>query len=121
MIGHPPVDTREPPSSYVHKKCTTATSLIYDHSAAFSAKSYDQSSAVSYDRNFAVNTYGRERGTTERRAPHWQLESLRRFRHRVIQRAGRLTRPSGKLTLTMNANQALRIELTHLLDAQIAA
>lgn len=72
-------------------------------------------------REIQMETYGRERGTTERRAPHWQFESLRRFRHRVIQRAGRLTRPSGKLTLTLNANQALRTELTHLLDAQIAA
>ena len=72
-------------------------------------------------REIQMEAYERDRGTTEKRAPLWQFESLRRLRHRFIQRAGRLTRPGGNLTLTMNANEALRDELTHLLDAQIAA
>ena len=72
-------------------------------------------------REIQMSAYERERGATQKRAPHWQFESLRRLRQRLIQRAGRLTRPGGKLTLTMNANEALRDELTHLLDTQIAA
>ena len=72
-------------------------------------------------RELQMETYERERGTTEKRAPYWRFESLQRFRHRVIQRAGRLTKPNGTLTLSLNANAALRDEITHLLDAQIAA
>ncbi|MCP4901563.1 MAG: IS1380 family transposase [bacterium] len=72
-------------------------------------------------REIQMTAYERERGATQKRAPHWQFESLRRLRQRLIQRAGRLTRPGGKLTLTMNANETLRDELTHLLDTQIAA
>jgi hypothetical protein len=72
-------------------------------------------------REIQMEAYERDRGTTQKRAPLWQFESLRRLRHRLIQRAGRLTRPNGNLTLTMNANETLRAELTHLLDAQIAA
>jgi hypothetical protein len=72
-------------------------------------------------REIQIEAHAPSRGTTERRAPHWPFDSLRRLRHRLIQRAGRLTRPAGKLTLTLNANQALQDELTHLLDAQIAA
>ena len=38
------------------------------------------------------------------------------LRHRIIQRAGRLTRPQGELTLTMSANQAVRSDLMQFLD-----
>jgi len=72
-------------------------------------------------REIQIEAYAPSRATTERRAPHWPFDSLRRLRHRLIQRAGRLTRPAGKLTLTLNANQALQDELSHLLNAQIAA
>jgi len=37
--------------------------------------------------------------------------------YRIIQRTGRLTRPQGELTLTKSANQAVRKELLHFLDA----
>lgn len=72
-------------------------------------------------REIQIEAYERDRATTERRAPLWQFESLRRLRHRIIQRAGRLTRPAGKLTLTLNSNESLSRELQHLLQAQIAA
>jgi hypothetical protein len=68
-----------------------------------------------------MQTYARERGTTEKRSPLWRFESLRGLRLRVIQRAGRVTEPHGALTLTMNANRALRDEIHRLLDAQRAA
>jgi len=38
------------------------------------------------------------------------------LRHRIIQRAGRLTRPQGQLTLTLSANEAVRKDLIHFLD-----
>jgi len=42
--------------------------------------------------------------------------TLDKLRHRIIQRAGRLTRPQRELTLTMSANQAVRKDLLHFLD-----
>ena len=39
------------------------------------------------------------------------------LRHRLIQRAGRLTKPEGKLTLTMSANRRSQSEFLSLLDA----
>jgi hypothetical protein len=46
----------------------------------------------------------------------WSFERLDTLRHRFIQRAGRLTKPKGELTLTMSANQAVQKELLHFLD-----
>jgi hypothetical protein len=56
------------------------------------------------------------RNTTEKRAPLWCFEQLGTVRRKLIQRAGRLTRPQGKLTLTMSANPAVRSELLNYLD-----
>ena len=44
------------------------------------------------------------------------LKELDTVRHRIIQRAGRLTHPQGELTLTMSANQAVREDLLHSID-----
>ena len=44
------------------------------------------------------------------------FEQLGTLRRKLIQRAGRLTRPQGKLTLTMSANPAVESELLHYLD-----
>ena len=46
----------------------------------------------------------------------WSFERLDTLRHRIIQRAGRIIRPQGQLTLTMNANHAVRNDLQHFLD-----
>lgn len=46
----------------------------------------------------------------------WSFQKLDTLRHRIIQRAGRLTRPQGELTLTMSANQSVQQDLLHLLD-----
>jgi hypothetical protein len=51
-----------------------------------------------------------------KRSAAWTFQRLDTIRHRVIQRAGRLTKPSGELTLTMSANQAVRRDLLHFLD-----
>lgn len=51
-----------------------------------------------------------------KRPAAWEFRTLDTLRHRVIQRAGRLTRPQGELTLTMSANKAVRKDLLHFLD-----
>ena len=51
-----------------------------------------------------------------KRPAAWEFNTLSTLRHRVIQRAGRLTRPQGELTLTMSANKAVRKDLLHFLD-----
>jgi hypothetical protein len=52
-----------------------------------------------------------------KRPAAWTFQTLDTLRHRIIQRAGRLTRPNGELTLTMSANSAVRQDLLHFLDA----
>jgi Transposase DDE domain group 1 len=51
-----------------------------------------------------------------KRPAAWKFEKLDTIRHRIIQRAGRLSRPKGKLTLTMSGNQAVRKDLLHFLN-----
>jgi hypothetical protein len=51
-----------------------------------------------------------------KRPAAWLFERLDTLRHRFIQRAGRLTRPQGELTLTMSANQKVRKDLLHFMD-----
>ena len=46
------------------------------------------------------------RGTTAGRTVKWVFEELSTLRRNLIQRAGRLTRPQGRLTLTLGINQA---------------
>jgi hypothetical protein len=48
-----------------------------------------------------------QRGTTEKRSPLWIFEGLDIMRRKFLQRAGRLTRPNGVVTLTMSANRAV--------------
>jgi len=52
-----------------------------------------------------------------KRPAAWTFEKLDTLRHRIIQRAGRFTRPQGELTLTLSANHAVRTDLLHFLDA----
>ena len=47
----------------------------------------------------------------------WDFEKLDTLRRRLIQRAGRLIRPQGRLTLSMNANDTVQDHLLHYLDA----
>jgi hypothetical protein len=52
-----------------------------------------------------------------KRPTAWKFHTLDTLRHRFIQRAGRLTRPQGNLTLIMSANPSVRKDLLHFLDA----
>ncbi len=47
----------------------------------------------------------------------WPFERLHSLRQRIIQRAGRLIQPNGKITLSMNANKTVENELLHYLNA----
>ncbi len=51
-----------------------------------------------------------------KRPANWRFEKLDTLRHRIIQRAGRIIRPHGELTLTMSANTAVRKDILHFLD-----
>jgi hypothetical protein len=72
--------------------------------------------AHNLNREMQMHCYHQQRNTTEKRAPLWQFEQLGTLRRKLIQRAGRVTRPQGKLTLTMSANPAVKSELLHYLD-----
>ena len=57
------------------------------------------------------------RRCSENRSALWCFEHLDSLRKRWIQRAARLTRPAGKLTLTFGTNQAVEYRLTRMLAA----
>jgi hypothetical protein len=73
--------------------------------------------AHNLNREMQMLCYEQARNTTKQRAPLWCFEQLGTVRRKLIQRAGRLTRPQGQLTLTMSANPAVKSELLHYLDA----
>jgi hypothetical protein len=67
-------------------------------------------------RELQIITKPKSRGTTEKRSALWAFEELGTIRHHLLQRAGRLTEPHGKLTLTMNPNAAVKEDLIQFLD-----
>lgn len=56
-----------------------------------------------------------QRHTTAKRATAWVFQEVQTLRRNLLQRAGRLTRPAGSLTLTMSANTSVQRELLHYL------
>lgn len=77
--------------------------------------------AHNLNRELQMEVGAQERTTTQKRAPLWVFEKLSSLRQRLIQRAGRLTRPHGVLTLTVGANPAAREDLVDHLEALQAA
>jgi hypothetical protein len=59
-------------------------------------------------RDLQMQTSAPSRSTTRQRATWWAFEKLDTFRNTLIQRAGRLTRPQGTLTLTISASHWMR-------------
>lgn len=57
------------------------------------------------------------RKPNRKRSAQWCFEQLGTMRKKWIQRAGRLTRPEGRLTLTLGCNHAVRSRLLELLGA----
>ena len=62
-----------------------------------------------------MQTMKRSIVTSPKRACHYVFEKLGSLRHRLIQRAGRITKPNGILTLTMSGNKAVADELQRFL------
>jgi hypothetical protein len=57
-----------------------------------------------------------ERSTEEKRPALWKFKKLGTLRKEIIQRAGRIIRPQGKLVLSMATNEAVKGEMLHYLD-----
>jgi hypothetical protein len=73
--------------------------------------------AHNLSRELHMQTHARDRNTTEKRTPLWEFPKMDTLRRNIIQRAGRITRPEGRLTLTMSANAKVKSQLLHMLDA----
>ena len=68
-------------------------------------------------RELQMSTSKRERRAHPKRRAAWRFETLNTLRGRLIQRAGRLIRPQGELTLSMSTNRKVQNDLLHFLDA----
>lgn len=68
-------------------------------------------------RELQMDVSGPERGTNPKRRPLWCFEGWEIMRRKFIQRAGRLTRTNGRLTLTLSANPVLQQILRKYLEA----
>jgi len=66
-------------------------------------------------REMQIHTYEQEYGTTAKRRPLWTFQSLATFRKNILQRAGRLIRPEGKLTLVLGGNKLVQNEIEDIL------
>jgi hypothetical protein len=69
--------------------------------------------AHNLNRELQMVAYEPSRDTTPQRSPLWKFERLETLRLKLINRAGRLNQPQGRLTLTMSANPSVRDELLH--------
>lgn len=71
--------------------------------------------AHNLNRELQMHVTPRAKTTTVKRAALWLFEQVGTFRKRLVQRAGRLTRPAGVLTLTCSGNEKTERELRGLL------
>jgi len=80
---------------------------------------YMMAAVLSHDlhRELQIQTRAPDRGTTEKRTPLWIFEELRSPGHRLIQRARRFTSPQRELTLTMCANESVKLGVLKYLEA----
>jgi len=69
--------------------------------------------AHNLNRDLQMTAHEPSRETTPKRSPLWRFERLATVRLKLINRAGRLNQPQGRLTLTMSTNQATQDELLH--------
>ncbi len=60
------------------------------------------------------------RGTTEKRTPRWIFEKIGTIRSNLINIAGRISRPKGRLTMIMNKNDAVESEYNFIMAALTA-
>lgn len=73
--------------------------------------------AHNLNRDLQMIAFEKDRDTTPQRSPLWRFERLETLRLKLVNRAGRLNQPQGRLTLTMSTNSAVQGELLHYKDA----
>jgi hypothetical protein len=80
---------------------------------------YYQSAVLAHNlyRELQMTARGVDRSTLAKRPALWVFEDASTIRHRIIQRAGRLTRPHGRFRLTMSGNEATRKEIMHYMES----
>jgi hypothetical protein len=80
---------------------------------------YLMASVVSHNlmRTLQLQTAEPRTGRNEKRSPLIQFEEIRTIRNRILHRAGRLTRPNGRLRLTMSGNELTRETILGYLEA----
>jgi len=71
--------------------------------------------AHNLSKEIQMQTLDRGRSTSASRSALWEFLSLRTFRSRFLLRAARLTRPQNRLTLTLNANDAVQAAFQRML------
>ena len=71
-------------------------------------------------RDLQMQTGPPTRTTTRKRPPLWVFEKVQTFRRTVLQRAGRLSTPSGKLVLTFCAGKNLKHRVLQIFQALAA-
>jgi hypothetical protein len=80
---------------------------------------YLMASVLSHNllRTLQMQPLRRRTGRNEKRSPLIVFEEAQTIRSRLLHRAGRLTRPNGKLRLTMSGNERTRETVLRYLDA----
>ena len=73
--------------------------------------------AHNLSRELQMRLNPRERRTTAKRTALWCFREIETLRGTLIQRAGRIIRPAGKLVVSMNSNARLGGDLWHALAA----
>lgn len=68
-------------------------------------------------RELHIKSCARDRATTAKRSPLWCFREATTIRQRLLHRAGRLTRPQGRLRLTLSGNDLTRKEFQTYLAA----
>jgi hypothetical protein len=66
-------------------------------------------------RELQIQVAPRARATTAKRAALWCFREIETLCQTLIQRAGRIIHPAGKLILSMNNNEKLENEFLHIL------
>lgn len=69
--------------------------------------------AHNLNRDLQMTAHEPSRETTPQRSPLWHFERLETLRLKLVNRAGRLIHPQGRLTLSMSTNPAIQDELLH--------
>jgi len=74
--------------------------------------------AHNLSKELQMDAFEQDRKTTNTRQPLWIFSKLETLRRNIIQRAGRITQPKGKLKLTMSANEAVQRDIRYYLDSE---